>query len=52
MATSVANAVNLITMLLYTSFIDEVKDALFMPSLDSFEGIKEYFYLGSASAMM
>lgn len=51
-ATSAANTANLVSVLTYTSFIEELQEALFMPTFDSFEGIKEYFYLGSASVMM
>ena len=51
-ASSAANLVNFLIMLVYTCFISEVKDANFFPRYEPIWELKEQFNLGLASSVM
>jgi MATE family multidrug resistance protein len=51
-ASSISNIMVFASMLLYTSSIDEIKEALFYPDRRTFKDLRKYLKLGIPSALM
>lgn len=51
-ASTISNITVYVSLLIYTSFIPEISEAIFLPDKKIFRGIGQYLSLGVPSAMM
>ena len=51
-ASTISNLTVYVSVVIYTSFVPEIQDAVFMPDKRTFRGIDQYLSLGVPSALM